>query len=677
MTLAASGDLDPGFGDVGRLVFPDFPGPALSVAAQDNSIILTGGEVVPDFDSTANDIAQGFAVRVSNAGLIDAAFAAPDLGGVMVIDAEVQSDGRIVGIGNRNLGTGIKPVAFRLERDGSLDTGFAQGGVLELAEFTNVRSVAVDPGGTVAIAGTWAPGETPGGDLKILRLLATGEPDDSFGVAGVFTVFGDIEQLPSPTRILSSAGGGYRVAVIDLPARFWTCRVLALTPDGGVNQAFGDEGYAELGDPGKSVRCSSIAELPDGRLMVAGSEDSRPLVVRLLAGGTVDPNFVAEPLADATLNEATDIAVNPNDGSIVVVFDDTGSSGEPGLVVARLQADGTLDEFFGDGGATWVDLPNVDGRTAFAVPGDVTILENSDVLVSGGASAPFVARLVGGDGNESPGVVGVSNRNVETTEGSQGIVTVRRMGGRTGSVNVAYAANATSGGVFHATAGQDFTAVSGTLSWADGDAGEKQLFIPIAPHDGSPEETEEFVVELSDVQGGAGLGTRETTISIASDAPSAGMFSVESTEIHAAEADAFVQVLIYRNYFYEGAVSVTVTMSSGTAMAGDDFEDESETLSWADGEHGVKTVQIFVTDDASDEPQEQFSLQLSDATGGAVVGPRDSATVFIADDDPTPPLPPPPPPPPRSGGGGPVGYPSLLMLWAAFLLRAGRKRLQD
>ena len=147
-------------------------------------------------------------------------------------------------------------------------------------------------------------------------------------------------------------------------------------------------------------------------------------------------------------------------------------------------------------------------------------------------TAPFVARLVGGAGNDSPGVLGVSHRTVETTEGSQAIVAVRRMGGSTGGISVAYAAQATGSDRFHAVAGQDFTAVSGTLAWADGDAEEKQLVVPIAPDDGILEETEQFAVELSDVQGGAGLGTRETTLFIASDIPSAGRFSFASREIH-------------------------------------------------------------------------------------------------------------------------------------------------
>lgn len=685
VALAAPGDLDPGFADVGRFVLPDFLGPALAVAAQDDGIILAGGEVVPDFNSSADDQAHGFANRVSSTGTLDASFAAPGLDGIMVVDAEVQADGKIVGVGNRSSDSGIKQVAFRLERDGSLDTEFGSDGIVELTVVNNVRSVAVDPGGTIVIGGTLS-GENPRGDLEVLRLLSTGEPDESFGTAGVFSVSADIEQTLSPARILSAVNGGYRIALNDATA-LRTCHVLALTASGSVDDTFGDGGYGGLGTPSKYISCYSMAELPDGRLLVAGVEASdlralaataRPLVVRLLASGAVDPGFTAELLADTTLNTATEIAVDPNNASTVVVFDETLTGvGEPGLVVARLQTDGTLDQLFGDGGATWVDLPGVDGNTAFASPGDVTVLQNGDVLVAGGASrgdsGSFVVRLLGGSGSDGPGVLGVRNIHVQTAEAAQqAVVAVRRMGGRAGSVSVAYEAHASSSEfVDHATEGGDFTVVSGRLEWADGDASEKQVVVPIAPDDGSPEEAEEFVVQLSDVQGGVGLGALKTTVLIASDAPAAGMFSIESPEFHVAETDTVAQVYISRDYYYEGAVSVTVTMSSGSATSGEDFATEPLTVSWGDGDFSRKLVQIPITDDSSDEPEEQFSLQLADATGGAIIGPKATATVFIADDD-APPPPPPPPPPDEGGGGGGgrIGFVSLLLLGLARLLRA-------
>ena len=155
------------------------------------------------------------------------------------------------------------------------------------------------------------------------------------------------------------------------------------------------------------------------------------------------------------------------------------------------------------------------------------------------------------------------------------------------------------------------------------------------------------------------------------------MFSIESPEIHVDEANEWnpgtrvAPVSISRGYYYEGAVSVTVTMSSGTATSYEDFWGDPVTVSWADGDHNLKVVEVTIYDDSSAEPREQFSLQLSDATGGAIIGPRATATVFIADDDATPP-PPPPPPADGGGGGGRIGIVSLLLLGVARLLRAGR-----
>jgi len=80
-------------------------------------------------------------------------------------------------------------------------------------------------------------------------------------------------------------------------------------------------------------------------------------------------------------------------------------------------------------------------------------------------------------------------------------VNVSRAGGSAGAITVAYA---TSNGT--AIAGSDFTATSGTLVWADGDAAPKTFSIPIsdaAPFSG----TKSFAIALSKPGNGVALGT--------------------------------------------------------------------------------------------------------------------------------------------------------------------------
>ena len=662
--LADPGDLDPTFANVGRFTPPDdLRGRAQSLVTQEDNYVFAGGGLEFDFFTYETDTI-GFADRLSVDGILDAGFNAPDLADTLVVDTATQPDNKIVGVGRRH----DVYIVFRLELDGALDAGFGVAGVRELTDVTGLGSIAVDPAGTIIVAGT------QGADLKVLRMLANGDLDDSFGTAGVFTAPADTadEQIQTLPRVVSMLGGGYRVTDNDFGASGKArCRVLALTADGTVDETFGDHGYAGLVSTNDGITCDAMIESPDGGLLVSGADGVKPVLVKLIASGAPDPAFAVDELSSTSMIEAAAIGIDANTGAIAVAG--YGPQDVAGFPVARLQSNGSLDPLFGSGGVTWVDLPP--GRPHPFVS-DLAVLANSDVLIAGGsdfnffASTPFITRLVGGDDKDSPGVIGVLNHpSIEASEdGQQAIVTVRRVGGKAGSVSVAYATRAASSDAFHATEGDDFTALTERLTWAEGDAADKQIIVPIAPDDGAPEEQEDFDVELSDVQGGAGLGTSITTVSIASDATDAGMFAIESEGLQVSEQDLTVQVYITRSYSWSGAVSVTVGPASDTATAGDDFVPDPLTVSWADGDSEGKFVDIPIVNDSARESSERFTLQLSDPTGGALVGPRSTASVTILDDDSAP------PPPPTGGGGGHIGIGSLLWLGILRWLRVSGGR---
>ncbi|MDH4162629.1 MAG: hypothetical protein OEW15_08060 [Nitrospirota bacterium] len=92
------------------------------------------------------------------------------------------------------------------------------------------------------------------------------------------------------------------------------------------------------------------------------------------------------------------------------------------------------------------------------------------------------------------------------------VLEVARTGGVTGAVGVAYAtANGT------AISGSDYTAASGSLSWAGGDSANKTITISII-NDTTVETSEDFNVTLSSPTGGAVLGTPFTsTVTITDD----------------------------------------------------------------------------------------------------------------------------------------------------------------
>jgi hypothetical protein len=108
-------------------------------------------------------------------------------------------------------------------------------------------------------------------------------------------------------------------------------------------------------------------------------------------------------------------------------------------------------------------------------------------------------------------------------------------------------------------------------------------------------------------------------------------------------------------------VSITVTPRPGTAEAGLDFDASPVTLSWADGEMGTKSATIPIIIDTAEESTESFTVELTNATGGAITAWPGLASVRIGASDLTPAA--------QDSGGGSMGFVSMLLLGLASLLR--------
>jgi plastocyanin len=125
----------------------------------------------------------------------------------------------------------------------------------------------------------------------------------------------------------------------------------------------------------------------------------------------------------------------------------------------------------------------------------------------------------GPGGGEQPGTLRFSLEAYSVGEGGgPAAMTVERAGGGDGAVSVRYSTTAGT-----ATAGQDFTAVSGTLSWAAGDGSPKTFNVPVL-NDATDESNETVLLLLSNPTGGAALDNnlRNATLTIADDDPAGG-----------------------------------------------------------------------------------------------------------------------------------------------------------
>ena len=181
-----------------------------------------------------------------------------------------------------------------------------------------------------------------------------------------------------------------------------------------------------------------------------------------------------------------------------------------------------------------------------------------------------------------------------------------------------------------ATAGTDYTAVSGTLTFASGET-SKTVAVSVAG-DTTDESNETVALTLSNASAGTGIATATGTGTIRDDDPNFSINSPSVVEGDSSSADLVFTVTLSASasspYTVDYADAGTGTATSGTdytAVAG-------STLTFAAGETS-KTITVSVTGDTLDESNETVVLTLSNASSGTAISTA-TGTGTIRDDDP-------------------------------------------
>jgi uncharacterized delta-60 repeat protein len=341
------GDLDTSFG-AGGIEIVDFPGPAagaFDVALDSEQRLVVAGYATETVGGASGVEDDHFAIaRILPGGALDPSF---DGDGLLITDVpagvgdrayavKMQPDGKILVAGV----TGDLMVIVRYLPDGFLDVPFGTAGWIVIQDWRflsedGATDLELQPDGSILLVAT-----SQEHDVVVARILSTGIPDPAFGDS-------------------TAGGGGFRGFEFGGTGSVDTASAVALQSDGKIVVG----GWFHDGDESHS-RFALARLMPDGRALDAQFDGD----------GIRDFGFYASQ--GAYLH---DLAIT-NEGILAAGYTmaPSASGAHSQFALARLKANGTFDQEFGQSGRTTADFftenSNLDVARSMAVLPDGRIL---------------------------------------------------------------------------------------------------------------------------------------------------------------------------------------------------------------------------------------------------------------------------------------------------------------
>ncbi len=304
----------------------------------------------------------------------------------IVSDIEPTPDGGhlLAYAGDRGLGIPAS-VLVKLTKQGTPDPSFGVNGIIPGPTDFDASDLALDSQGRIVVAGTVQTTE-PTTKATVLRYLANGKLDDSFGDSGVATVSVNPDVVSQGGSVVVSGDDGVRIAGSLTTGLFFDLMVAALHEDGTPDTAFGDQGIAVLPETDPQpigLRATSLLADEAGHLIVVARQNdgtehacSQTRVSRLDADGTLDSSFAANGTFFSVLPgcySATDAQLDAK-GRLFLSASSDDYTGSPKASIAKLRPGGSLAKGFGAHGVATVRFPGKWTQADSVLLGDGTVL---------------------------------------------------------------------------------------------------------------------------------------------------------------------------------------------------------------------------------------------------------------------------------------------------------------
>jgi hypothetical protein len=394
----------------------------------------------------------------------------------------------------------------------------------------------------------------------------------------------------------------------------------------------------------------TVADLNgDGNLDVAGANGGGVRVFLGNGDGTLDdtPNdfptgtnwgwnpsvavgdFTGDGIPDLAAAGATNVAILPGTGDGTFgsyILANTNNTGQVAVAAADFNGDGELDVVTADGSSGIVTALLGLGNGMLSQAGDNTVGSSPVALavgdfngdgrpdaVTANASSNTVSVLLNDGVWPGQSLPRLQIGDATVTEGNTGTVsatfTVTLSAASNQPITVAYAT-----ADHNATAGSDYQAASGTLTFAPNEISKTVTVLVIG--DRLPEPNEYFKVNLSGPTN-AGIADGQGVGIIGDYEPRVSISDVTRAEGGKGQTTLFT-FTVTLSVAYDEPVTMSFRTVNGTATTGNsDYVAKTGTLTFAPGET-VKTITIEVKGDSKREGNETFYLDLFGLSGNAL-----------------------------------------------------------
>lgn len=223
------------------------------------------------------------------------------------------------------------------------------------------------------------------------------------------------------------------------------------------------------------------------------------------------------------------------------------------------------------------------------------------------------------------GMISLESAVASVEEGSTLTLNVARRDGTHGEASVSYRIS------YGSADANDVAPLTGTLNWAAGQSDSQTISIPVKS-DTLHEGDETFTLELFDASG-ATLGEQRQTLVTIKDKLAPSTIALARASMTVNEGQWFAEIPVVRSGDLSKPARAQLGLEGVTARWGLDFLPWfSQSVSWAAGEGGSKSVKVLIIDDWFVESTEQFKISLRQLQGGQP-GNQQETRVDIVDND--------------------------------------------